>query len=205
MIKGIAREISIVDINGDLAEGQALDLSHGTPYVQPVKIRGGSDYSLTKNSNVIVITAGRAQAPGETRLQLLTSNAKIISSIVESCLEYSGNPVILMVSNPVDVLTWVAWKKSGLPREQVIGSGTTMDTARLRQNIADHCKLDPRSVHAYIIGEHGDSEIASWSTANVGGVPIKEFCNGCSAKGCERDKVFERIFENTRNAAYKNH
>ncbi|AKI97293.1 L-lactate dehydrogenase [Kosmotoga pacifica] len=201
MMKGIADEIALIDVNINLAEGHALDLSHGNPYVKPVRILGG-DYFLSKNSDIVIITAGRSQKPGESRLQLIESNAELMKNIVKKTLSYSKSPLLLIVSNPVDVLTWVAWKVSGLPSHRVIGSGTTLDTARLRQNIAQHCHLDPRSVHAYVIGEHGDSEIVSWSTANVGGIPLETLCSACTAS-CEGSGVFERIFEDTKNAAYK--
>ena len=200
MIKGVCNEIALVDLNKDLAEGQAMDLSHGVPYVKPVRISGG-DYEKSANSDIVVITAGRAQKPGETRLELLKSNSTIIRRAVENSLKHSREPIFIIVSNPVDVLTWVAWKYSGLPRNRVIGSGTTLDTARLRQNISINCGLDPRSVHAYIIGEHGDSEIPSWSTANVGGVPIESFCDACGGS-CHNTGLFQHIFEETRNAAY---
>ena len=163
MIKGIAREIALVDINEELAKGQAMDLSHGNAYVRPIRIHGG-DYSVSSDSDVVVITAGRPQKEGESRLQLLKDNARIVKEAVAKSLSFSKEPVFIIVSNPVDVLTWVAWKASGLPRNRIIGSGTTLDTARLRQSIADHCQLDPRNVHAYVLGEHGDSEIVNCLT-----------------------------------------
>ncbi|RLL91439.1 lactate dehydrogenase, partial [Mesotoga sp. HF07.pep.5.2.highcov] len=162
MIKGVAREIALVDINRELAKGQAMDLSHGNAYVRPMRIHGG-DYDVSSDSDVVVITAGRPQKGGESRLQLLKDNARIVKEAVAKSLSYSKEPVFIIVTNPVDVLTWVAWKASGLPRNRIVGSGTTLDTARLRQSIADHCQLDPRNVHAYVLGEHGDSEIVNWS------------------------------------------
>ncbi len=200
MIKGIAREIALVDINKELAEGQAMDLSHGNAYVRPTKIHGG-DYDVSSDSDVVVITAGRPQKGGESRLQLLKDNARIVKEAVTKSLSFSKEPVFIIVSNPVDVLTWVAWKASGLPRNRIIGSGTTLDTARLRQSIADHCQLDPRNVHAYVLGEHGDSEIVNWSHADIAGIPLTDFCRNCR-RDCEGD-LFQKLFEETKNAAYR--
>ncbi len=200
MIKGIAREIALVDINEELAKGQAMDLSHGNAYVRPIRIHGG-DYSVSSDSDVVVITAGRPQKEGESRLQLLKDNARIVKEAVAKSLSFSKEPVFIIVSNPVDVLTWVAWKASGLPRNRIIGSGTTLDTARLRQSIADHCQLDPRNVHAYVLGEHGDSEIVNWSHADIAGIPLSDFCKNCR-RDCGGD-LFMKLFEETKNAAYR--
>ncbi|OAA30979.1 lactate dehydrogenase [Kosmotoga arenicorallina S304] len=201
MIKGLADEIVLVDVNEELAKGHAIDLSHGNPYVKPVKIYGGG-YPLSEGSNIVIITAGRTQKTGESRLHLIGDNAKLMKHIVQETLSFSKAPLLLIVSNPVDVLTWVAWKESGLPKYRVIGSGTTLDTARLRQNISRHCHLDPRSIHAYVIGEHGDSEIVSWSTANIGGVLLGEFCDNC-VNNCQGKDVLKKIYEETKNAAYQ--
>jgi len=200
MIRGIAREIALVDVNTELAAGQAMDLSHGNAYVRPVKLSGGS-YAVSADSDVVVITAGRPQKVGESRLELLKDNAEIVENAVNESLSFSKEPVFLVVSNPVDVLTWVAWKKSGFPRNRVIGSGTTLDTARLRQSIADHCELDPRNVHAYVMGEHGDSEIVNWSNADIASIPLSDFCSSCN-RNCG-DDLFEKLFEETKNAAYR--
>jgi len=199
MIKGLVREISLVDTNKELAAGQALDLSHGNAYVRPAIVRGGG-YELSKDSDIVVITAGRPQKDGETRLHLLRDNAKIVEESVAASLSYSKDPIFVVVTNPVDVLTWVAWKASGMHSTRIIGSGTTLDTARLRQSIAEHCNLDPRNVHAYVMGEHGDSEIVAWSSADIGGIPIRSFCDDC-AMNCG-GAMFEQIFEDTKKAAY---
>ncbi|MEA2065783.1 MAG: hypothetical protein U9O65_01570 [Thermotogota bacterium] len=135
MIKGIVNEINLIDINEELAKGQAMDLKHVNPYTRLVVINGGG-YDLVNESDIVVITAGKPQKPGETRLQLLESNTSIMVNIVAEVMKRNKDTILLIVSNPVDVLTWVAWKKSGLPRSRVFGSGTTLDTARLRQNIA---------------------------------------------------------------------
>lgn len=200
MIEGIVREIALVDINSELAKGQAMDLSHGNAYVRPLRIHGG-DYDVSSDSDVVVITAGRPQKGGESRLQLLKDNARTVKEAVAKSLSYSKEPVFIIVTNPVDVLTWVAWKASGLPRNRIIGSGTTLDTARLRQSIADHCQLDPRNVHAYVLGEHGDSEIVNWSHADIAGIPLTDFCRNCR-RDCEAD-LFQKLFEETKNAAYR--
>ncbi|TYB94738.1 MAG: L-lactate dehydrogenase [Kosmotoga sp.] len=202
MIKGIVNKINLVDINEELAEGQAMDLKHGNPYTRPVEINGGG-YELVTDSDIVIITAGKPQKPGQTRLQLLESNAGIMTNIVSEVTKRNKDTLLLVVSNPVDVLTWVAWKQSGLSRNNVFGSGTTLDTARLRQNIAQHCRLDPRSVHAYVLGEHGDSEIASWSTANIGGTPIKSYCKECKNESCPGEIALKEIFESTKKAAYQ--
>ncbi len=204
MIKSIAGEISLVDINEELAEGHAMDLNHGNPFVpSPVKLSGGG-YEHTKDSDIVVITAGRPQKPGESRLELTGDNVRIVADATRKTLRLCNDPLFLVVSNPVDVMTWAVWKASGLARSSVIGSGTTLDTARLRQSIAEHCHLDPRSVHAYVLGEHGDTEIVSWSSANVGGIPITDFCSDCLERDiCAKNSDFDRIFEETKNAAYK--
>jgi L-lactate dehydrogenase len=172
--KGIAEEIAMIDQNLDLMKGQVLDLVHGAPYYPTGKIYNGdkTDYA---NARVIVITAGAKQKPGESRLELLKNNIRIIESIVSEIVEQNSTATLVIVSNPVDVLTYFAWKKSGWPRQRVIGSGTVLDSARLRYMISDHCNVDVKNVHAYIIGEHGDSEFAAWSMCHIGGMPLEEF------------------------------
>jgi L-lactate dehydrogenase len=175
---GLADEIVLTDRNEDLVEGQVLDLVHGQPFFPTVKIRSGSpaDYA---DAQLVVITAGAAQKPGETRLQLLKKNAEITGSIAEDVAKNDCKGVILVVSNPVDVLTHVAIKRSGWPKSRVIGSGTVLDSARFRYFLARHCNVDVHNVHAYILGEHGDSEFAAWSMTNVAGIKIDEYCPVC--------------------------
>ena len=180
--KGLADEISLLDANHDLAAGQVLDLAHGLPYYPPVQIHIGQkrDYA---DASIIVITAGAKQNPGETRLNLLQRNVSLIESIVDDIVNENSQAILLIVSNPVDILTYVALKRSGWPKSRVIGSGTVLDSARFRYLISQHCSVDVGNVHAYILGEHGDSEFAAWSMTNVAGIPIDEYCPMCGA--CE--------------------
>jgi L-lactate dehydrogenase len=177
---GQADEIVLVDVNQDLARGQVLDLVHGLPFVPSVDIRVGDkrDYS---DAAVIVITAGAGQRPGESRLDLLQRNASIVTGVVDDVVAQESPGVIVVVSNPVDVLTYVAHRRSGWPRGRVVGSGTVLDSARLRYLLGDHCGVDVKNVHAYVIGEHGDSELVPWSLAHIGGVSIDEYCPACGA------------------------
>lgn len=197
---GAADEIVLVDANEALAKGQALDLAHGQPFFPAVSIRAGdaADYA---DAGVIVITAGAAQKPGETRLQLLQKNAAIMSSIVGEIVARKSEAVLLVVSNPVDVLTRVALKRSGWPRGRVFGSGTVLDSARFRYLLSGHCGVDVHNVHAYMLGEHGDSEFAAWSMTHVAGMPMKQYCPVC--KGCsdwEAEK--RRVEQAVRDSAY---
>ncbi|HNX33621.1 MAG TPA: L-lactate dehydrogenase [Kiritimatiellia bacterium] len=197
---GLAEEIVLLDANADLAKGQALDLAHGQPYFPAVAIRDGSpaDYA---DASVIVITAGAAQKPGETRLQLLQKNAAIVSSIIGEIVAAHACGVVLVASNPVDVLTYVALKRSGWERGRVIGSGTVLDSARFRYLLGRHCGVDVHNVHAYILGEHGDSEFAAWSMTHVAGMSMEDYCPVCRA--CA-DWMAERhaIVQAVRNSAY---
>lgn len=197
---GRAEEIVLVDANADLAKGQALDLSHGQAFFPSIAIRAGtsSDYA---DADVIVITAGAAQKPGETRLQLIQKNAAIMSLIVDEIVAQKASGVILVVSNPVDSLTQVALKRSGWERGRVIGSGTVLDSARFRYLLSRHCGVDIHNVHAYILGEHGDSEFAAWSMTHIAGMPLEAYCPIC--KKCE-DWVDEkrRVEQAVRDSAY---
>jgi len=197
---GIADEIVLTDRNEELARGQVSDLVHGQPFFPTVKIRQGSasDYA---DANLIVITAGAAQKSGETRLDLLKKNAAITGSLAEEIAGTGSNGIMLIVSNPVDVLTWVALKRSGWERNRVIGSGTVLDSARFRHFIASHCRVDVHNVHAYILGEHGDSEVAAWSMTHIGGIPIQKYCPQCG--GCEGwAEKRKQIEKHVRESAY---
>jgi len=194
---GLAEEIVIIDTNEDLVRGQVLDLVHGQPFIPTVLIRGGSkaDYA---DARLIVITAGSAQKPGETRLQLLKKNADIAGSIASDVAASGSEGVMLIVSNPVDVMTYVALKKSGWERSRVIGSGTVLDSARFRHLLADHCGVDVHNVHAYILGEHGDSEFAAWSMTNIAGMEMDDYCpvcNKCSEWNVERKAIEQQVRE----------
>ncbi|HOW92327.1 MAG TPA: L-lactate dehydrogenase, partial [Anaerolineaceae bacterium] len=159
------------------------------------------DYKDCKGAAITVITAGTSQKPGETRLDLVHRNVAIMQSIIPQIVEHNPNGILLIASNPVDILSYVSWKLSGLPSSRVIGSGTILDTARFRAMLSHHIGVDARSVHAYIIGEHGDSEVPVWSLANIAGMNLQDYCR----ENCQKydPRLFERIFEDTRNAAYE--
>lgn len=199
LMRGLASEIVLIDQNRELAEGQAEDMSHGLPYVHPAHIHAG-DYADCRNADVIVITAGAAQKPGETRLDLTKRNVDIYRQIIPAITKYTRDAILIIVSNPVDVLTYAAVKFSGYPAERVIGTGTTLDSARLRFLLSQHCRVDTRNIHAYIIGEHGDSEVPVWSLAHISGVSLEAYCKNCSRKCPQipRDSIFEQV----KTAAY---
>ncbi len=176
---GIVNEVAITDMNEDLVKGQVLDLMHGKPFFPPVEIYGGSniDYS---DADVIVITAGVKMFSGnESRLSLLEKNKSIIEGIIDEIIKQKSKATIIIVSNPVDILTYIAWKRSGWERNRVIGSGTVLDSSRLRYLLSKKCGINVHNIHAYILGEHGDSEFAAWSMAHIGGIPINSYCNLC--------------------------
>ena len=200
MQSGIFSEIVLIDVDKNRAEGEALDIAHGVPFApSPVKIYAG-DYSDVADAAMIVVTAGAAQKPGETRLDLVNKNVSIFKSIIPEIRKSGFEGILLIVSNPVDVLTYAAIKMSGLPEGQVIGSGTVLDTARLRYMLGEHVDVDPRDVHAYVMGEHGDSELVAWSSASVAGVPLNTFCE---LHGHHDHKAAEaRIAEDVKNSAY---
>ncbi len=197
---GLADEIVLIDRNNDLLKGQVLDLVHGQPFFPTVDIRAGTtdDY---KDAKLVVVTAGSAQQPGETRLQLLMKNASIVGSIAEDIASHNCEGVILIVSNPVDVLTYVAIKRSGWDRSRIIGSGTVLDSARFRHLLSDQCGVDVHNVHAYMLGEHGDSEFAAWSLTHVAGISIDEYCPTCEK--CTNWNIQRRLIEQqVRDSAY---
>lgn len=197
---GLADEIVIIDRNEDLARGQVLDLVHGQPFFPTVSIKVGSSADFA-NANVIVITAGSAQKPGETRLQLLKKNADIIKSIMSDIISHNSPGVILIVSNPVDILTYVALKYSGWERRRIIGSGTVLDSARFRYLLSSHCRVDVHNVHAYMLGEHGDSEFEAWSMTNIAGMSLEDYCPvcmNCSDWKSERRQIEQEV----RDSAY---
>ena len=168
-------EMVLIDVDRDRAEGEALDIAHGMPFAGPMNIYAG-DYDDAADAAIIIVTAGANQQPGETRLDLVHKNVRIFKSIIPEIARRDYQGILLVVSNPVDILTHVALKLSGMPENRVIGSGTVLDTARFKYILGEHLGVDPRNVHARIIGEHGDSEIAAWSTANVSGIPVNDFC-----------------------------
>jgi L-lactate dehydrogenase len=202
MQAGLASEIVLIDINKDKAEGDVMDMNHGISFVSPVKISTGG-YELIKNSSVIIITAGVNQKPGETRIDLLKRNTAVFKSIFDEILKYcNSETIILVVTNPVDILTYIALKISGMNKKNIFGSGTVLDTARLKYLIGEHTNIDVRDIHTYIIGEHGDTEVAAWSLTNIAGINIDEYCGLC--KRCDGDKKIckTQYAMMTKNAAY---
>jgi len=200
LLSGIASEIVLIDVNHERAEGEAMDLNHAVPFAHPTKICAG-DYSDCEGAAITVIAAGTGQKPGESRLDLVRRNAAIFGQIVPRVAEANPEGIIVVATNPVDVLTYVTMKLAGLPPRRVFGSGTILDTARFRYMLSEHLGVDPRSVHAYIIGEHGDSEVPVWSLANVAGMRLPTFCaeNGIPLS----PDTMEQIFRQTRDAAYE--
>lgn len=200
MESGLFSELVLIDADKNKAEGEALDISHGLPFAKPMQIYAG-DYKDISDAYVIIVTAGAGQKPGETRLDLVKKNVGIFKSIIPQIAEHNQEGILLVVANPVDILTYAAAKFSGFPQNRVFGSGTVLDTARLKYLIGEHLSVDNRSVHAFIIGEHGDSEIAAWSSANVSGIPLNNFCE---MRGhFHHQEAMEKIAENVKNSAYE--
>ncbi len=200
LVSGLASEIVLIDANANKARGEAMDINHSVPLVQPARVWAGS-YEDCAGAALTVITAGSAQKPGETRLDLTQRNTFILKQIIPQIVRYNPDGLLLMATNPVDILTYVAWKISGLPADRVIGSGTILDTARFRYLLSQHYGVDPRSIHAYIIGEHGDSEVPVWSLANIAGMRLIDFC-AANMAGCD-EELLNAIFKQTRDAAYE--
>ncbi|WP_253298406.1 L-lactate dehydrogenase [Paenibacillus sp. MSJ-34] len=196
--QGIASELVIIDKNGQKAEGDAMDLSHGLPFAPSMRIWAG-DYADCKDADLVVITAGANQAPGETRLDLIGKNARIFESIVADVMKSGFQGIFVVATNPVDVLTYATWKYSGLPAQQVIGSGTILDSARLKYLLGEYFQLDSRNVHAYVMGEHGDTELPVWSNTSIGGRSLHDYRE---QYGKPTQEELDRIFGNVRDAAY---
>ena len=200
MESGLFTEMVLIDADKERAEGEAMDISHGLPFARPMKIYAG-DYEDIADAAIIIITAGANQKPDETRLDLVQKNTAIYKNIIPKIASTDFGGILLIVSNPVDVLTYVAWKLSGFTSNRVLGSGTVLDTARLKDKLGEHLEVDSRSVHAFVIGEHGDSELAVWSSATVSGVPIDTFCE---MRGhYNHDMAEARIAEEVKNSAYE--
>ena len=198
--ESIISEIVLIDANKRKAEGEAMDLSHALPLISPIKIYAG-EYSDLSDAAIIIIAAGANQYPGETRIDLLSRNAVILKSILSEIKKYNSDAILLLVSNPVDVLTYITLKQSGFPPSHVIGSGTVLDTSRLKSLVGKMLEVDSRNVHTFIIGEHGDSEVAVWSSANISGIDLCDFCEIKGIKNYE-EKLSE-MFEEVRTSAYK--
>ena len=195
---GLFNEIVIIDVNKNKVEGEALDIAHGIQFTNPVNIYSG-DYKDLYDAYLVIVTAGANQMPGETRIDLINKNASIFKKIIPSITEYNKDCILLIVSNPVDILTMLALELSGFPKERVLGSGTVLDTSRLRYLLSKKLEVDSKNIHAFIIGEHGDSELAVWSNADIAGIHIEDYCknifNSC-------DINLEEILDEVRNSAY---
>lgn len=197
---GLFSEMVLIDANAKKAEGEAMDLSHGSAYLTPMNIYAGT-YDDIVDAGIIVITAGANQKPDETRLDLVKKNVQIFKSIIPEIKKRNCEGILLIVSNPVDILTEVGLKLSGFPSNRVIGSGTVLDTARLKYVLGKHLQVDPRDIHAYIIGEHGDSELVVWSGAQVAGIHINHFCE---LRGhFNHEEAMERLAQEVRDSAYE--
>jgi len=200
LLSGLASEIVLIDANRAKAEGEAMDLNHTVPFTHSTRVWAG-DYPDCSGASVTVFAAGVGQKPGETRFDLIRKNSAIWREIVPAVVKHNPDGILLIATNPVDVLTYAAWKLSGLPPERVIGSGTILDTARFRYLLSQHFGVDARSIHAHIIGEHGDSEVPVWSLANIAGMRLPDFCK---AQMLASDRAaMEEIFLQTRDAAYR--
>lgn len=199
MISGVAMEIILINRNREVAEGHVMDLNHGLGFVQPVRIRAG-DYADCENADIVVVTAGVPQKPDQSRLDLAQSNIAVFKEIIPKIVKHAPKN-LLIVSNPVDILTYVALKVSGYPKNKVFGSGTVLDSSRLRYLLSRHCGVDARNVHAYIIGEHGDTEVPVWSKVSFGAVPFREYCPVCG-RNCPHGER-ENLFSQVQKAAYE--
>ncbi|MBB4955625.1 L-lactate dehydrogenase [Agrobacterium vitis] len=197
-LQGVVQEIVLLDSNRDLADAQAEDISHAVPFVSTTVVRSG-DYMDLDGAGIVIIAAGVSQKPGESRLDLLARNAEVFRIVVSKILASAPNAILLIASNPVDIMTDIATRISGLPPSRVIGSGTVLDTARFRSLLARHLGISPQSVHAYVLGEHGDSEVLAWSNAMVGSVPLLSFAQQMNAP--ITDAVRAEIDNGVRNAA----
>lgn len=200
MMSGLFSELVLIDMNETKARGEAMDLNHGLPFTKPVKIYQGT-YADCHDVDIIIITAGANQKEGETRLDLVYKNTEIFKSIVSNVVRYASpdRSILLVVTNPVDILTHVTARISGWPSQKVIGSGTVLDTARFRYLIGEHVGVDTRNIHGYILGEHGDTELPAWSLTTIAGMPMEEYCNTCTkCSGENREEIFNKV----KNAAY---
>jgi L-lactate dehydrogenase len=197
---GLASEIVLINANRRRAEGEAMDINHGSQFTKPVRVWSG-DYKDCRDAEIVVLAAGTSQKPGDTRLDLLKNNASILQRMLAPALRYLEDSIVIVAANPVDALTYLTWQMTGLPSHQIIGSGTILDTARFRFLLGQHFKIDTHSVHAYIIGEHGDSQVPVWSLANIVGMRLDEYTrlNGNPLEDVDRVK----LAEDTRRAAYE--
>jgi L-lactate dehydrogenase len=200
-LKGAVTEIALIDSNREKAEAEILDIKQGASLGRPVHIEA-TGYEACKDSGIVIITAGARQKPGESRVDLLERNVAIVKSIVHSALDTGFEGIFLLITNPVDVLTWVTFAESGFPANRVIGTGTTLDSARLREYVARRCRVNPQNIHGYVLGEHGDTSFPAWSLLTIGGIHFDEFCPACGACA-ESDNFKENAAEDIRQTAYK--
>jgi L-lactate dehydrogenase len=203
VMRGVGRRVVLVDQNRARAESEADDIFHAVPFAHPLEVTAG-DYADLVGCKVVIVSAGVGQKPGETRLQLLGRNAQVFKQVIPNILKHAPEAILLIATNPVDVMTHIAARYAGefgVPSSRVIGSGTTLDTARMRSLIGRHLNVDSQHIHAYVIGEHGDSEVLTWSQVTVGGIPLEEFCNKGEISICPDD--YETIDEKVRRAAYR--
>ena len=200
LIQGLASQIVVIDVNKERAEGEVMDLDHGIPFAYPVQIWSG-DYYDCKNADIVVIAADKGQKIEQSRLDLAQGNFEMMKQIVPNITKHNKECILIVVTNPLDVMTYATLKLSGFPRSRVIGSGTSLDTARLRFLLAEHLQIDPRNIHAYIIGEHGDSEVPVWSLANVAGIKLRDYCLACNVPFTEHE--FDEMFTKVKNAGYE--
>jgi len=200
MTSGRAREIVLIDLNKEKTEGEVMDLNHGMAFTDPANIYAG-DYKDCKDADIIIIAAGANQKPGETRIDLVHKNTAIFKDIISKIIGVEKNAILLVVTNPVDILTYVTLKVSGLNPDMVIGSGTVLDTARFKYSLGNHFGVDTRNVHGYIIGEHGDTEVPVWSRVSIGGNDLESFCALCDHR-CNKETQ-NKIFMDVKNAAYE--
>ena len=200
-LKGAVTDIALIDSNREKAEAEILDIKQGASLGRSFAIEA-TDYSACRDCGIVIITAGARQKPGESRIDLLERNVGIIKSIVHSVMETGFAGIFLLITNPVDVLTWVTFSESGFPSSRVIGSGTTLDSARLREYVARHCRVNPQNIHGYVLGEHGDTSFPAWSLLTIGGIHLEEFCPACGA--CHELSSFKsEAAEEIRQTAYK--
>jgi len=199
MIQNCFDELILQDTQTERLQGEVMDLMHGVPFVAPVEVKAGTVADVGQNADLVIITAGASQKPGESRLDLVVRNVAIFESLIADVVKYCPNAMLLIVSNPVDIMTYVTLKLSGFPAARVIGSGTVLDSARFRTLLAHKMGIDPHSVHAYIIGEHGDSEVPVWSKVNIAGMPLYDRENSPAPDNAELDEISERV----KNAGYE--
>lgn len=192
MLSGLATELVLVDVDQGRAEGEAMDLADGTAFTGPIRIYAG-EYADLNDADIVVVCAGASQRPGESRLDLVQRNYRVLGEVLTPLMGHWTDGVLLIVTNPVDVLTYAAFKISGLPASKVIGSGTVLDSARFRHLLSLHARADVRNVHAYVVGEHGDSEVFLWSKATIAGVAIDEFCRYRGIPEPDREYIAARV------------